>query len=83
MYYKIVENNYIVLIGESKQCENPITEKEYNDIKNIFMKKPVAPNGFDYKLTVDYEWKIYELPKQQPETQEEKEALEREWEESV
>lgn len=74
MYYKIVENNYIVLIGESEHCENPITENEYKDIKNIFIEKPIAPNGFDYKLTVDYEWEMYELPI--PEQVTEKECIE-------
>ena len=79
MFYKIVENGYIILIGESEHCKNPITKKEYEKIKEIFMNKPIAPSGFDYRLTTNYEWKLYELPV----FEEEAETLQKQWEEEI
>ena len=39
-----------------------ITEAEYNHIKSIIDNRPTAPEGFDYRLTTELEWELYELP---------------------
>lgn len=39
-----------------------ITEVEYNNIKSIIDNRPTAPDGYAYRLTVDLEWELYELP---------------------
>ena len=35
-------------------------------------QKPTPPDGYDYRLTVDLEWEMFELPKEtdEPETDE-------------
>lgn len=44
-----------------------ITEAEYNRIKAIIDNRPTAPNGYGYRLTVDLEWELYELPVEEEE----------------
>lgn len=39
-----------------------ITEKEYDEIREIVHNKPVAPEGYGYKLTDALEWELYKLP---------------------
>lgn len=39
-----------------------ITEAEYNNILEIIRQKPVAPDGYGYKLTDNLEWELYEIP---------------------
>ncbi len=39
-----------------------ITESEYNAIYNMILNKPTAPIGYDYRLTKELEWELYELP---------------------
>lgn len=39
-----------------------ITEAEYNDILEIIRNKPIAPDGFVYRLTAELEWELYEMP---------------------
>lgn len=39
-----------------------ITETEYDNILQIIRSKPTAPDGYDYRLTEDLEWELYELP---------------------
>lgn len=39
-----------------------ITEAEYNHIKSIIDNRPTAPDGYGYRLTVELEWELYELP---------------------
>lgn len=60
-YYKRVENGYIFLVGINCGGEE-ITEQEYTTIMNAIRNKPEAPNGFDYKLTENLEWELFELP---------------------
>lgn len=38
-----------------------ITETEFNHIKSIIDNRPVAPNGYMYYLTLDLQWKLYEV----------------------
>lgn len=44
-----------------------ITESEYNEILEIIKNKPIAPDGYAYKLTDSLEWELYELPIEEPE----------------
>ena len=39
-----------------------ITEAEYNYIKSTIDSRPTAPSGYDYRLTAELEWELYELP---------------------
>lgn len=39
-----------------------ITESEYNIIFEIIKNKPLPPDGYDYRLTDELEWELYELP---------------------
>lgn len=39
-----------------------ITETEYNKIKSIIDNRPVAPDGYAYRLTADLQWELFELP---------------------
>ena len=61
MFYKIVADNYIVAIGTGNGGEE-ITETRYNEILSMLRNRPVAPDGFDYRLTKELEWELYELP---------------------
>lgn len=38
-----------------------ITEAEYNHILGILRNKPTAPSGYDYRLTEELEWELYEI----------------------
>lgn len=60
-HYKVINNGYIVLIGTGANGEE-ITEVEYNTIKNIIDNRPIAPDGYSYKLTESLTWERYELP---------------------
>ena len=62
MTYKVFTNNgYIVSILHDAKDGN-ITEAEYQAIVDAVNHKPIAPNGFDYRLTIELEWELYELP---------------------
>ena len=62
MFYKIIIDNYISIVGEGSYGEE-ITEAEYNTILNLIHNKPTAPEGYDYRLKDDtLEWELYELP---------------------
>lgn len=39
-----------------------ITREEYETIKTMIDNKPIAPNGYGYKLSINLEWELYELP---------------------
>lgn len=67
-YYKVIENNYIHVIGTGAGGEE-ITEAEYNEILSIIHNKPTAPDGFGYRLTKELEWELYELPPVEEETE--------------
>lgn len=60
-FYKDVQNGYIVAVGTGETGEE-ITEEEYNTIRAAMAEKPVAPDGYDYKLKDDLTWEQYELP---------------------
>lgn len=60
-YYKAIENGYIKAVGTGSIGEE-ITETEYRTTINTIKCKPTAPSGYSYRLTVDLEWELYELP---------------------
>ena len=60
-YYKNVEDGYIVSIGIGEDG-NEITAEEYADISTVITERPVPQDGYDYKLTENLEWELYELP---------------------
>jgi hypothetical protein len=60
-YYKVIENDYILLIGIGEGGEE-ITEAEYSSIMGIIRNRPTAQEGYGYRLTAELEWKLYELP---------------------
>lgn len=62
MLSKSITNNKFYWHGEE------ITEAEYNNILEIIKNKPIAPEGYDYRLTVDLQWELYELSPVEEET---------------
>lgn len=47
-----------------------ISKEEYDHIKSIIDNRPIAPNGFAYRLTAELEWELYEVPIEEPEMSE-------------
>ena len=39
-----------------------ITETKYNEILSMLRNRPIAPDGFAYRLTKELEWELYEAP---------------------
>ena len=69
---KVFTNNgYIVSIMHGAK-ESNISDAEYQAIMDKMNRKPTPPDGYDYRLTVDLEWEMFELPKEtdEPETDE-------------
>ena len=68
MTVKMLKDNFIVSVGElqgamTSQNTVEITEEEKNTLVGLFDGKPVAPEGWDYKLrNSDLVWEIVELP---------------------
>ena len=60
-YYKIINNGYLVAIGNGSGGEE-IPEAEYNNLLSVIRNKPSAPEGYDYRLKADLSWELYELP---------------------
>lgn len=48
--------------GKYYRGNEEITELEYNNILELIKSKPIAPQGFEYRLTDSLEWELYELP---------------------
>lgn len=47
-----------------------ITGEKYDEILNMIRNKPTAPDGYEYRLTNDLEWELYELPAEEQEDEE-------------
>lgn len=60
-FYKIINNGYLVAIGNGSGGIE-ITEAEYNNLLEIIHNKPTAESGYDYRLKADLTWELYELP---------------------
>lgn len=61
MYWKQSINGYVTAIGTGKGSEE-ITETQYNEILSLLQSRPIAEEGFDYRLTADLQWELYEVP---------------------
>ena len=62
MYYKIIENGYIIAVTIGAG-QTSISEEEYNELLGIFRTKPADPDGYCYMLLADtLEWELVELP---------------------
>ena len=66
MYYKQIEENILVAIGESKaiwENQTEITEEEYNTILSVVQNKPEDTETIIYKLHADtLEYITYDRP---------------------
>ena len=71
MYNVFTQNGYIVSIA--KDQHGNVTDEEYQRIKAALRDRPTPPDGYDYRLTADLEWEMFELPKEtnEPETDDE------------
>ena len=65
---KVIYDDYIIGIGENPIVKEGITQKEYDELTNIFRNKPTAPDGFHYMLRADnLNWELVENPTEEPE----------------
>lgn len=62
MYYKYINDGYIIGVGSGAGAGSEITEDEYNKILDKINNRPTAPEGFTYRLTTALEWELCELP---------------------
>ena len=60
-YYKMIIDGYLVAVG-SGSGGTEITAEEYAELLNIIRTKPVASEGYDYRLKTDLTWEVYERP---------------------
>ena len=68
MYYKQIEENILVAIGESKaiwENQTEITEEEYNTILSVIANKPEDTETIIYKLNAEtLEYEPYDRPEE-------------------
>lgn len=68
MYYKQIEDNILVAIGEIKSISEGLTkisEEEYNDILSVIRNKPEDTETTIYKLHADtLEYVAYDRPEE-------------------
>lgn len=75
MWYKEIDGDYIVAIGEGKN-EQQIPYDEYASILAKIDSAPSAPYGYTYRLRANtLEWELVELPPE-PEPGEEEAEVE-------
>lgn len=60
-YYKIIQNGYVPVIGIGSGGIE-ITTEEYYSLLELIQNRPIATNGYDYRLKEDLTWEEYELP---------------------
>lgn len=56
-YFKTVDNGYIIAI-QTIEGQTEITEQEYNEILNTIHNKPVAQDGYTYRLKDNLTWEL-------------------------
>lgn len=71
-YFKLIEDDYIVLIGTGGG-DTEIDRAEYDHIMSVIHNRPVADDGYTYKLRTDLTWELCENP---PVAEEDMEATE-------
>ena len=60
MYQKNIKDGYIISVVRGVSVGN-ISEIEYNHICEIIQNKPIAEDGFDYRLREDLSWEKYKI----------------------
>jgi hypothetical protein len=61
MYYKIITDGYIMVVGTGNGGIS-ITKEEYDFLISHIYNRPEAPEGYGYRLKEDLTWELYELP---------------------
>lgn len=74
-YFKLIEDDYIVLIGTGGG-DTEIDRAEYEHILSVIHNRPVAEDGYTYKLRTDLTWELCENP---PVAEEDIEATEEDY----
>lgn len=65
MFWVQIINGYISAIGTGPGGR-PITAEEYAAIMDMLRNPPAAPEGYGYRLTVELQWELEELPPEEP-----------------
>lgn len=65
MHSVYVNNGYIISIV--RDGNGSVTDAEYQKIEAALRARPTAPEGYDYRLTMDLAWELYKLPEPIPE----------------
>ena len=66
-YYKMIENGYVLSIGDNGKIGEPITEEEYNNILSIIQNKLEDTETHYYMLRTDtLEYEAIERPEPIP-----------------
>ena len=60
-YFKLIDDDYIVLIGTGENAQE-ITQEEYEHILSVIHNRPIADDGYTYKLRTDLTWELCEIP---------------------
>lgn len=61
--FKVIDDGYVLGIGINQSPIDEITQKEYDELTDIFRNKPTAPEGYHYLLRADtLEWELVEIP---------------------
>lgn len=61
-YYKVIdEDGYIISIGKGNGYDE-ITKEEYEHILSVIHNRPIADDGYTYKLRTDLTWELCEIP---------------------
>lgn len=60
-YFKIIEDGYIISIGKTAGKGN-ISKEEYDEIKQVLINAPTAPEGYAYKLKENLTWILAKAP---------------------
>lgn len=76
MYYKCVEDGYIIAVGTSNAGEGGISKAEYDEIMDAINSKPEFSEGFDGKLRTDLTWETVVMPVIEEELSDEEAVLE-------
>jgi hypothetical protein len=61
MYYKIITDGYIIVVGTGNGGIS-ITKEEYDFLISHIHNRPEAEEGYGYRLKEDLTWELYELP---------------------
>ena len=61
--FKVIQDGYVLGVGENQSPIDMITQTEYDTLSAIFRNKPQNPEGYRYMLRADtLEWELVEIP---------------------